>query len=143
MNMKIRPYSEKDYQYTHDLHRENMITYIDKYWGGWNSEIYKKDLRPEETWIIEYDGQRAGFFVLTFDNKAHLANIQIHSSFRNIGLGTQVLSHCEAESLKRGFNILFLESFLENPARLLYERLGFKTFDITNSHYLMKKELNT
>ena len=91
--MKIRPYSEKDYQYTHDLHRENMIAYIDKYWGGWNSEIYKKDLRPEETWIIEYNGQKAGFFVLTFDNKAHLANIQIHSSFRNIGLGTKVLSH--------------------------------------------------
>jgi len=119
-----------------------MITYIDKYWGGWNSEVYRKDLRPGETWIIEYKGQRAGFFVLTSDEEAHLTNIQIHSSFRNMGLGTQVLRYCESESIRRGFDSLFLESFLENRARLLYERLGYKTYNITNSHYLMKKELS-
>jgi ribosomal protein S18 acetylase RimI-like enzyme len=140
--MKIRPYSEEDYYYTHDIHRENMIAYIDKYWGGWNSEVYKRDLRPDKTWIIEYNGERAGFFVLTFGEKAHLTNIQIQSSFRNMGLGTRILRYCEAESIKRGFDSLFLESFLENRARNLYERLGYKIYNITDSHYLMKKELN-
>ncbi len=80
--MKIRPYRDDDYYFTHDLHKENMLFYIEKYWGGWNSE-----------------------------------------------------------SLKKGFDCLFLQAFLENRARHLYERLGFKTYDITNSHYLMKKEL--
>ena len=75
--MKIRPYTKKDYLFTHDTHQENMITYIDKYWGGWNSDIYKRDLQPDQTWIIVHDGKRAGFFVLTFDEKAYLSNIQI------------------------------------------------------------------
>ncbi len=138
--MKIRPYTDEDYNFTHDLHRENMQFYIDKYWGGWNPEIYRRDLLPDDTWIIEYNGEKAGFFVLTFKEKANLDNIQIGSSFRNMGLGTQVLKHCETETIKNGFDCLFLEAFLENRARQLYERLGFKTYDITNSHYLMKKE---
>ncbi|MFC1838990.1 GNAT family N-acetyltransferase [Thermodesulfobacteriota bacterium] len=140
--MNIRPYTEEDYLFTHDIHQENMITYIDKYWGGWNSDIYKKDIRPENTWIIEHDGKGAGFFVLAFDEKAHLSNIQVQVSFQNMGLGAKVLNSCEAECIKRGFTSLFLEAYLENRARNLYERLGYKTYHITDSHYLMKKDLN-
>ena len=140
--MNIRPYTKEDYLFTHDLHQENMIAYIDKYWGGWNSDIYKRDLQPDQTWIIFHDEKRAGFFVLTFEKKAYLSNIQIRSPFQNMGLGTRVLDHCEKESKKRGFNSLFLQAYIENRARNLYERLGYKTYDTTDSHYLMKKDLN-
>jgi ribosomal protein S18 acetylase RimI-like enzyme len=140
--MEIRPYTNRDYQFTHDVHRENMISYIDKYWGGWKSEVYKKDLRPQNTWIIEYNERKVGFFVLTFDEKAHLSNIQIKTSFQNMGLGEKALKFCEKESIRRGFNTLFLEAYMENPAKNLYERLGYKTYNITDIHYLMKKELN-
>ena len=47
--MKIRSFINGDYQFTHDLHRENMISYVEKYWGGWDSDIYKRDLRLEVT----------------------------------------------------------------------------------------------
>ena len=53
MKLEIRQYTEGDYQFTHNLQRVNMISYIDKYWGGWNSDIYRKDIRPEITWIIK------------------------------------------------------------------------------------------
>jgi hypothetical protein len=59
--MNIRPYTEDDYLFTHDIHRENMITYIDKYWGGWNSDVYKRDFRPENTWIIDHNGKKPVF----------------------------------------------------------------------------------
>ncbi len=139
---RIRPYATGDYQYTHDLHRENMRHYVDKYWGGWNSAIYKKDICPKITWIIEYKGENAGFFVLNFARKAHLKNIQINSSFQNKGLGSEVISHCERECIGRGFNTLYLEVFLDNPANKLYERLGYEIYKVTKSHYLMKKCLN-
>lgn len=120
-----------------------MIHFVDKYWGGWNSDVYRRDVCPENTWIVEYDGRLAGFFVLAFKEKAHLTNIQINSSFRNKGLGTKVLQHCESESQKRGFDTLYLQSFLDNRARYLYERLGYKTYKMTDCHYMMKKDLNT
>jgi len=142
LKLKIRPYSVQDYQFTHDLHHKNMIYYVDKYWGGWDSEIYKKDVCPEITWIIEYKGENAGFFVLNFKRKAHVRNIQISSSFQNMGLGSDVVRHSENESIRRGFNILYLEVFLDNPAKNLYERLGYEVYEVTKSHYLMKKCLN-
>lgn len=142
MRMKIRQYIEGDYQYTHDLHRENMSRFVDKYWGGWNSDVFRRDVRPEDTWMIEYDGRLAGFFVLTFKEKAHLTNIQISASFRNKGIGSEVLRHCETESRKRGFDALYLEAFLDNRARQLYERLDYKIYRMTNSHYMMKKDLD-
>ncbi len=40
MKLEIRQYKKEDYQYIHNLHRLNMICYIDKYWGGWNSDIF-------------------------------------------------------------------------------------------------------
>ena len=137
----IRHYTEDDYQYTHDLHRENMLRFVDKYWGGWNSEVYRNDVRPSDTWIVEQNGERAGFFVLAFDGKAHLRNIQIGAAWRNQGLGSKVLQHCELESAKRGFDALYLESFLDNRARLLYERLGYETYKKTDTHFMMRKDL--
>ena len=92
---------------------------------------------------IEYKGQKAGFFVLSFESKAYLKNIQISSDFQNMGLGSQTLEHCELESVNRGFDTLFLEVFLDNPARQLYERLGYATFEFTESHYMMKKQLTS
>ena len=141
MDLKIRPYTEADYQYTHDLQKENVISYIDKYWGGWNSDIFRRDVCPDITWIIECDGQMAGFFVLSLKEKAHLRNIEIAAAFRNKGLGSQVMDHCERESVKKGFNELYLEVFLDNPARSLYERLGYKTYRVSETHYMMKKQL--
>ncbi len=141
MKLEIRQYTEEDYQYTHNLHRENMMSYIDKYWGGWNSNIYRKDVRPEITWIIEADGQKVGFFVLNFEIKAHLMNIQISPAYQGKGVGSQTISHCEKESIKRGFDYMYLESFLDNPALHLYQRLGYKTIKVIESHYVLKKEL--
>jgi ribosomal protein S18 acetylase RimI-like enzyme len=140
--MKIRSYTEEDYQFTHDLHLKNMLAYVDKYWGGWDSAIFRRDVCPESTWIVEYKVQKAGFFILNFESIAHLKNIQIGADFQNKGLGSKILKHCELESSKKGFDTLYLEAFLDNPARKLYERLGYETYDITKSHYQMKKELS-
>ncbi len=141
MKLEIRQYTEEDYQYTHDLHRLNMISYVDKYWGGWNSDIFRKDVRPEITWIIETDGQKVGFFVLNFEEKAHVMNIQISPMYQGKGAGSQTISHCENESIKKGFDYMYLESFLDNPALHLYQRLGYKTYKVTESHYVLKKKL--
>ena len=118
-----------------------MIYFVDKCWGGWNSDVYHRDVCPEDTWIVEYNGCLAGFFVLTFKEREHLTNIQISSSFHNKGSGTKVLRYCELESQKRGFDTLYLESFLDNRVTQLYKRLGYETYRMTNSHYMLKKTL--
>lgn len=141
MKINIRKYTAEEYQFMHDLHLENMISYINKYWGGWNSEIFRKDVCPDSIWIIEIEAEKIGFFVLEFDKKAYLRNIQIRYSYQNKGVGNQVLQQCENECLKRGFDYLHLDVFLDNPAKILYDRLGYDTYKVNKSHYCMKKFL--
>ncbi len=141
MEIHIRPYTESDYQFTYDLHRRNMLPYVEKYWGRWNPEIFKRGVRTEITWIIEYDDTKVGYFVLNFDAQALLGNIQIDSRFQNLGIGSQVLTHCEVESKNNGFDILYLQVFCDNPARQLYDRFGYVVYEVTETHYLMKKQL--
>ncbi len=135
------PSTEDDYLFVHDLHRENMISYIDQYWGGWNSEIFQRDFNPSSTWIILFDGKKAGFFVLHQSKKAHIANIQILPDYQMKGIGSRILNHCESISIKNGFNGLYLEVFITNPAKALYERYGFETYEETESHFKMMKLL--
>lgn len=142
VEITIRPYTDDDYRFTHDLHHRNMGSYVDRYWGGWDSEIFRRDVQPEITWIIEIENRNVGFFVLSLETKAHLKNIQIHPDFQSSGLGSRIVGHCEAKAVKNGFDTLFLEVFLDNPARRLYERLGYGVYEVTSSHYLMSKTLN-
>ena len=139
--IRICPYKKSDYQYIHDLHFENMKYFVDKYWGGWDSDIFKKDINSKITWIIEYEKHIAGFFVLSFREKAYLRNIQINYSYQNLGIGNYVLNQCESECLRKGYDFLYLDVFLENRVKNLYEKLGYKTYRITDSHYMMKKYL--
>ena len=34
--LNFRAFTEADYKFTHDLHRKNMIEYVDKYWGRYS-----------------------------------------------------------------------------------------------------------
>jgi ribosomal protein S18 acetylase RimI-like enzyme len=68
-------------------------------------------------------------------------NIQIRPTYQGKGAGSQAIRHCEKESIKKGFDYMYLESFRDNPALHLYQRLGYKTYKVTESHYVLKKEL--
>ena len=142
VNTIIRQYKKSDYQFIHDLHFENMKYFVDKYWGGWDSDIFKKDVNSKITWIIEHQKERAGFFVLSFRDKAYLRNIQINNSYQNLGIGKYVINQCETICLKKGYDFLYLDVFLDNRAKILYEKLGYKTYRTTDSHYMMKKYLS-
>lgn len=141
-NLTYRSYTDVDYKFAHDLHRENMLEYIKKYWGSWNSEIFRRDLRPDITWIIELNKQKIGFFILSFNEKAVLMNIQIKAEFHSKGIGKAAIKYCEQVCINHDYTELYLQVFLNNPARTLYERLGFETYEINDTHYKMKKDLS-
>ena len=138
----IRPYNDADYLFTRDLQKENMITYIDKYWGGWNPETYRKGLEKGITWIVELEGARVGFFVLNFrKGNAHLKNIQVCPAHQGKGLGGLVLGHCERMAGEHRLGELYLEVFKDNPAKNLYDRMGYAVYEISETHYKMRKRL--
>jgi ribosomal protein S18 acetylase RimI-like enzyme len=56
----------------------------------------------------------------------HLFALEVAPAWRGQGIGGQIVEHVVAEAVRRGLPCVFLEVRVDNPARRLYHRLGFR-----------------
>ena len=56
-----------------------------------------------------------------------LRDLQILPTYRNKGVGSWALSQAQSIAASRGFQRLQLRVYEDNPAKRLYERMGFDT----------------
>ena len=82
--------------------------------------------------IAEDGTDRLGFIELwtlvdyfTGERHGHISNIVVASASERRGAGTALIAAAEAWSRDRGYRMLTLHVFEENPARELYARAGF------------------
>jgi RimJ/RimL family protein N-acetyltransferase len=75
--------------------------------------------------IVEVDGAPAGrFYVVRWPREVRLIDIALLPAFRGHGVGTELIQRLFAEASRTGKPVtIHVEIF--NPARALYERLGF------------------
>jgi ribosomal protein S18 acetylase RimI-like enzyme len=96
--------------------------------------------RPRATYeVIEVDGQPAGRLYLDrTEGTIHVLDIALLPAFRGGGVGTRLLSDLAAEAEGSG---RALEIYVEhmNPARRLYERLGFRAVEEGPVYILMER----
>jgi len=63
----------------------------------------------------------------------HVAVMWIHEDFRGRGHGKQLLESLEAEAIKQGCQMAYLDTF-SYQARPFYERLGYRVFGVLNDY---------
>ncbi|GAB3181255.1 GNAT family N-acetyltransferase [Telluribacter humicola] len=100
-------------------------------------DYYQKNYVGANFWIIEKDGQVVGRLYVqeNFQNReVRIIDIALLPTWRNQGIGAAILNDVmkEATRLQRPLTI-HVESF--NPAKSLYERLGFRKVSETNGVY--------
>jgi ribosomal protein S18 acetylase RimI-like enzyme len=139
----LRSTAPEDREFLWSLHRETMQDYVDKTWG-WDGnrqrERFDDKFDPELLQIIEYDRQPIGYISVRRPGaEIFLAAIEIALAFQNRGIGTQLISNLlnEADGLRIPVKLLVLKV---NPARRLYERLGFQCIGETTTHFVMERE---
>jgi Acetyltransferases len=77
------------------------------------------------TQVIIHDGNRIGRVIASRNNSIHLIDISLLTAYRNRGIGTAVMAILQQEAAAVGLPVKL--SVLEhNPAKRLYERLGFE-----------------
>jgi ribosomal protein S18 acetylase RimI-like enzyme len=88
--------------------------------------------------VIERDGVAAGrLLVLRSDEKIHVIDIALMPEHRGVGIGTKFLRDLQAEAKAAGKPLsIHVEQF--NPARRLYERLGFREAEVKGVYFLME-----
>ena len=88
------------------------------------------------------DGQIAAYVgVISAPPEADITKVATHPDFRRRGLGEAVISALKAEAAERGIETLFLEVRRSNePARRLYEKLGFEVIGERRGYYTAPRE---
>jgi GNAT superfamily N-acetyltransferase len=99
---------------------------------------YQRNYPDASFQIIERDGVAAGrLLVLRSDEKIHVIDIALLPEHRGASIGTKFLKELQDEAKAAGKPLsIHVEQF--NPARRLYERLGFQQIEEKGVYLLME-----
>jgi ribosomal protein S18 acetylase RimI-like enzyme len=137
--LRFVPVGAEAWDYCRALAQANMEPYLTKrgqHWSraGWDDKAPSREFF--ELYVScepEHKRERVGFVSLWKDNDAnsvHIGDVQIEPPFRNRGYGTRAIERVFAIARSRGLHEVTLNVFRDNPARNLYERMGFKVVDL-------------
>ncbi len=143
MQIVLRPGVTRDREYVWWLHCETMRQYVDETWGWdqtWQRRRFDETFDPLSYLIIEKDGESIGrISVRRPGDEIFLAGIEIAPEQQNQGIASQLIGELlhESDQLRLPIKLQVLKV---NPARRLYERLGFVYTGETPTHYLMARQ---
>lgn len=133
MGLVIDNYSEEDYEFLLKINRSNMKDYIDRHFDvGWTDERHRVDfddfIKNGKIYTLKYKKDIIGFFafIVNKDKFLDLKELQIKTKFQGKGFGKECFLFIEEQVKKYKLNGIILTVFLDNPAKKLYEKLGFK-----------------
>ncbi len=137
----FRPVTDADDEWLYRLNAATMRAYAEQTYGPWDEAIARRIFA--ERWersamkIVVVGGEDAGLFdVRPHADGVEVAQIKILPAFQGRGLGTHILTDVLADAHSQGLSVA-LRVLRVNPARRLYERLGFVAIGATATHHVM------
>ncbi len=120
---------------------EGLRPYVEALWG-WDAEDqqerYRAQFEPSRIAIICSNGHDVGYLqVEDCEDHIFLAGMFLAKDYRRKGIGSEVLGDVMRKAMKTG-KAVRLRVLLPNPAQRLYERLGFRITETTDSHVYME-----
>ncbi len=116
-----------------------MKWYIEKIYG-WNDETQKIKTSNEvkrninNIKIIQTNNKDIGVTTFEKGDDYRIGLTIIHPDYQNKGIATSVISDYISKANADKKRII-IKVFKENPARKLYERLGFSIYNKDSTHY--------
>lgn len=136
----VRPATARDKEFLWDLHCRTMRTYVEATWGWDEADQrarFDAAFDPARTTILEQDGRAAGMLIIERSAaQLRLCSIEIAPEFQNRGLGSAIIAGLIDEAAGRP---VWLQVLKANPAKALYDRLGFVVAGETPTHWQMMR----
>jgi len=141
VKVTLRTATTKDGDFLYRLHRSAMQRYVIETWGqwdeAWQSQYFYQHFNPGACQIIVFHAEDIGVIcVERRPTDIFLSSIEVLPAYQGQGIGTQLITALRDEARQRGVP-LSLRVLKVNPARRLYERVGFVISGKTATHYLM------
>jgi GNAT superfamily N-acetyltransferase len=120
-----------------------MRAYVEATWG-WNHALqqrrFQENFKPEENQIIMLDSQDIGLLSVQQDGtEVFIRSILILPEHQNKGIGSLIILQIIEQAEQQGYPVT-LQVLKVNPARQLYEKLGFIIEGETDTHFKMRRE---
>ena len=118
-----------------------MKEYVEQIWGwddAYQEARFFEKFDPLQWQIIIVDDQDVGALQMWREEaEVILGNVQIAPEYQNRGLGSAVIRDILAEAGRDALPVTLCILWV-NPAKRLYERLGFAVVAETPTHYKMR-----
>lgn len=139
MDLEFRNVKESDFGWLYDLRSQTMTKYIidtgDKFTRESQTTRIKMDF--ESINIVKTENKDIGMFkVKRSSDKWEIIQIQLLPEYQGLGIGSKLIQNLQAEATSQGIPV-FLSVLKVNPARRLYERLGFEVVQEKEKSYTM------
>jgi ribosomal protein S18 acetylase RimI-like enzyme len=142
VDLTLRPAAPADSDTLYDIHERAMRGYVEVAYGPWDDADQRQrwqasfDLTTHQ--VIEVDGVTAGTLsIIEQPEHIFLSLIEVDPGFQGRGIGTSLVRAVMAQAAEAAVPAR-LQVLKANPARRLYERLGFVIYGVTDTHFLME-----
>lgn len=127
--LQTRKTTASDFDFIYDLHRQTFYSYVEQTWG-WQEEVQCAGMREEfDSLLFEiacYQSTDIGVIsVIEKEDVLFLNYLAILPLYQGKGFGTQILHKLLEQAAERGISVK-LNVMRVNPAKTLYERVGFR-----------------
>ena len=139
--MKLRPTTAEDAEFLYQLLKTTMRKYVDQTWGwdeGWQRAYFEMRFDPAKNQIIVLDDRDIGVIATEKrEDEIILSSLYILPEYQGQGIGTRLIKELLAQAFRDDLPV-GLRVLKVNPAKRLYERLGFVVVEEIDTHYYMR-----
>jgi ribosomal protein S18 acetylase RimI-like enzyme len=141
-DIALRPATPRDADFLFELKRKTLREYITLTWGEWDESwqraYFDAHFDPSKIQMIQLGGEDIGMIAVTErPGTLFLELVEISPEYQNRGIGSYLIRQLLDRARELGLSVR-LHVLRVNPARALYERLGFRAVDETETHYVME-----
>ena len=139
LNMEFRKCDYSDADYILKLKELCIKWYIEIIYG-WNIEVQREKTihelqkHKDDMRILIKDGKDIGVTTFYEENNQYVVGlIMIHPEYQGESLGSKIIKEY-IDLAKKSNKKIKIKVYKENPAKRLYERLGFKIYNEDDTH---------
>ncbi|MEB0046671.1 MULTISPECIES: GNAT family N-acetyltransferase [unclassified Pseudomonas] len=140
---ELRPATLRDLAFARELTCQNMLRYYIQHDLLWLDEAFDVAWAGRENWLIVQRDAAVGYVSLSREAKAlYIRELHVLQAFRRQGAGSWVIDQVSAMARLERRPALRLTVFKNNPAQVLYQRMGLEVVGEDECFLRMQRDID-
>lgn len=142
MGFELRPATSQDLDFARELTCQTMLRYYIQHDLLWQDEAFDVAWAGRENWLIVRDEVVLGYVSLSRDARAlYIRELHVLDTFQGQGAGSWAIDQVLSMARKERRPALRLTVFVNNPAKVLYERKGLQVVGADECFLRMQRDV--